>query len=182
METGLVGLALYLILIGGLLVYLGREIWGMRETLNRQFAMAFYCGFAGVAVGSYTNGLLTQIPTGILVPITLVLPTTWCFGTSRRTQKRGRPEWSDLLINPRTKMILTAPLGKQPESIGVGFLDGIFYLKPPPYCDPLIVDTIVYFSVKPTTSLKVNPVIVYNARVTRRRSDDGSFGVFTVTT
>lgn len=51
--------------------YLGRMLWVMPISKHRHILLAFYSGFAGVCVASYTNGLLTQVPTGPLVFIGL---------------------------------------------------------------------------------------------------------------
>ncbi|MEQ8469748.1 MAG: O-antigen ligase family protein [Marinoscillum sp.] len=67
METGIVGLWLYLLMLIVIVFYLGRRLWVMTNSPLRQKLVAFYCGFLGLCLASYTNGLLTQIPTGILV-------------------------------------------------------------------------------------------------------------------
>ncbi|WP_425390689.1 O-antigen ligase family protein [Ekhidna sp.] len=71
METGIIGLYLYLMVLATILFYLGKLLWIMEDSLTRQTLVAFYCGLAGVCVASYTNGLLTQIPTGTLIFIGL---------------------------------------------------------------------------------------------------------------
>lgn len=67
METGIVGLWLYLLMLAVIVFYLGRKLWFMENTRLRQVLVAMYSGFLGLCLASYTNGLLTQIPTGILV-------------------------------------------------------------------------------------------------------------------
>ena len=71
METGIIGLWLYLLMIAVIVFYLGRRLWFMEDGRLRQIAVAFYSSFLGLCLSSYTNGLLTQIPTGILVFISL---------------------------------------------------------------------------------------------------------------
>lgn len=67
METGIIGLYLYLLMLLVIVFYLGARLWRMEDSPLRQQLVAFYCGFLGLCLASYTNGLLTQIPTGILV-------------------------------------------------------------------------------------------------------------------
>lgn len=71
METGVIGLWLYLLMLVVIVFYLGRKLWFMENTRLRQVLVAFYSGFLGLCLSSYTNGLLTQIPTGALVFISL---------------------------------------------------------------------------------------------------------------
>jgi len=73
METGIVGLWLYLGMLGYIAFYLGRRLWFMPDSLLRQSLVAIYSGYLGVCLASYTNGLLTQIPTGVLVFVGLAL-------------------------------------------------------------------------------------------------------------
>lgn len=67
METGVVGLVLYGTMLAVILIYLGVLLWKLQDGPLRQFLLAFYCGFVGICVASYSNGLLTQMPTGSLV-------------------------------------------------------------------------------------------------------------------
>lgn len=67
METGIIGLYLYLLMLLAILLFLGRLLWRLPNSQKTQTLIAFYCGFVGVCISSYTNGLLTQIPTGTLV-------------------------------------------------------------------------------------------------------------------
>jgi O-antigen ligase len=73
METGIIGLILYLGMILFIIFYLGRLLWMMEDSLLRQVLVGFYSGFLGLCLSSYTNGLLTQIPTGVMVFISLSL-------------------------------------------------------------------------------------------------------------
>lgn len=73
METGKIGLYLYYLMLTVIIFYLGRLLWRMRVSLQKQRLIAFYSGFIGICVASYTNGLLTQLPTGPLVFIGLAL-------------------------------------------------------------------------------------------------------------
>ncbi|MEQ8546620.1 MAG: O-antigen ligase domain-containing protein [Cyclobacteriaceae bacterium] len=71
METGIIGLYLYYLMLAVIIFYLGRRLWHMEESLHRQILVAFYSAFIGLCVASYTNGLLTQLPTGPLNFISL---------------------------------------------------------------------------------------------------------------
>jgi O-antigen ligase len=66
METGKIGLYLYIAILLVIIFYLGKLLWKMKESKQRQILMAFYCGFVGMCAASYTNGLITQFPTGAL--------------------------------------------------------------------------------------------------------------------
>ena len=67
METGIVGYYLYILMLLVIIIYLGRILWKMPPGRVTQILIAFYCGLIGICIASYTNGLLTQIPTGTLV-------------------------------------------------------------------------------------------------------------------
>lgn len=84
METGIIGLTSYLLIMAALIGYLGYRLWGLPNDLNRQKAIALYSGFVGVVFASYTNGLLTQIPTGLLIPVSLI----FVLRTSEQEQKK----------------------------------------------------------------------------------------------
>lgn len=67
METGKIGLYFYLAMLISIILYLGALLWKMKPSLTKQKLLAFYCGFVGLCAASYTNGLITQFPTGALV-------------------------------------------------------------------------------------------------------------------
>ncbi|MFT7031783.1 MAG: hypothetical protein ACJA2S_000279 [Cyclobacteriaceae bacterium] len=71
METGKIGLYLYISILLVIIFYLGKLLWKMKEGKLRQILLAFYCGFVGLCAASYTNGLITQFPTGALTFISL---------------------------------------------------------------------------------------------------------------
>ncbi len=80
METGKVGLYLYILKLLIITLYLGKLLWRMENGKMRQILMAFYCGFTGLCVASYTNGLITQFPTGALTFTSLGLIYLGCKG------------------------------------------------------------------------------------------------------
>lgn len=71
METGIIGLLLYIAVLVAIIIYLGYRLWVMEISFLRQILVAFYCGFLGLCLSSYTNGLMTQVPTGVVLFISL---------------------------------------------------------------------------------------------------------------
>ncbi len=71
METGIIGLVIYLGLLAVIIAYLGKLLWKMPDSLLKQILVGFYSGFLGLCLSSYTNGLITQIPTSSVLFITL---------------------------------------------------------------------------------------------------------------
>ncbi|GAB4045378.1 O-antigen ligase family protein [Spirosoma litoris] len=70
-ETGIVGLYLHLFMIGFWLVYFFKRIWKMPEGPMRQKMMALYSGLVGIAVASYGNQVLGQLPTGTIIYLSI---------------------------------------------------------------------------------------------------------------
>lgn len=70
METGIIGLYLYLAVFLVLIVMMGYRLWNMPESLFRQRALGLYCGFVGMVGASYVNELITQIPLSLLAYMT----------------------------------------------------------------------------------------------------------------
>jgi hypothetical protein len=73
MESGIIGLYVYLAHLATMAFYLGYLLWRMPDSVLRQILVAFFSGFLGLCLASYTNGLLTQIPTGNLLFVSLGL-------------------------------------------------------------------------------------------------------------
>lgn len=71
METGIIGLWLYILMLISMIGYFGVVLWKLPNSGLRQIYIGFYSGFVGICLASYTNGLLTQIPTGPLVFMSL---------------------------------------------------------------------------------------------------------------
>lgn len=71
METGIIGLWLYLLMLATIIFYVGYRLWGMPDSPLRQKLVALYSSLLGLCLASYTNGLMTQIPTGVLLFISL---------------------------------------------------------------------------------------------------------------
>jgi hypothetical protein len=79
-ETGPVGLALHLLMIGSWLVVFFRRLWPMPRGPERTRFQALYAGLAGIVVASYGNQILGQMPTGVIIYFSItflyVLTTT----------------------------------------------------------------------------------------------------------
>ncbi|MFT4738027.1 MAG: hypothetical protein ACI8QD_001593 [Cyclobacteriaceae bacterium] len=73
METGKIGLSIYILMLLLIAYYLGRLLWHMEQSEDRSILIAFYSGFVGLCVASYTNGLITQLPTGALTFTSIAL-------------------------------------------------------------------------------------------------------------
>lgn len=70
-EQGIVGLYLYLTILAYLAVACLRRILKLRDPVLRHCMMALYCGVLGIAAASYGNMVLGQMPTGIMVYLSL---------------------------------------------------------------------------------------------------------------
>lgn len=66
-ETGIVGLALHLIILAYILGKGGHRIINMKDSKKKSHAIAFYAAFVGVIFASYGNQILGQMPTGPIV-------------------------------------------------------------------------------------------------------------------
>ncbi len=71
METGVIGLYLYITMLVALIYFLGKKLWNMEDSFQRQILVGFLSAFVGLCVASYTNGLMVQNPTGPLLFISL---------------------------------------------------------------------------------------------------------------
>lgn len=72
-ETGIVGLSYHIFMILFILLIGIKYIWRIRDPVLKSKIIALYSGFAGIAVASYGNPLLGQMPTGI------ILYMSWAF-------------------------------------------------------------------------------------------------------
>jgi hypothetical protein len=66
-ETGIVGLTLHLLMIGSWLVVFFRRLWLMPPGPKQTKLQALYAGLFGIAVASYGNQILGQMPTGVII-------------------------------------------------------------------------------------------------------------------
>ncbi|MBV6645104.1 MAG: O-antigen ligase domain-containing protein [Cyclobacteriaceae bacterium] len=67
METGIIGLYFYLIMLSLITIYLGLRLWPLPNSFHKQIMIAFFSGWVGLCAASYTNGLMIQHPTGALL-------------------------------------------------------------------------------------------------------------------
>jgi putative inorganic carbon (HCO3(-)) transporter len=75
-ETGLVGLGLYLFVLAGILIIGTRKIWQLNDPTLSTLMIALLAEFVGIAVVSYTNPILGQFPTSTIIFINTILITT----------------------------------------------------------------------------------------------------------
>ena len=74
-ETGIVGLCFHVFFIGFFLGKGGNIVWNLEDQGLRFKVMAIYSSIGGVAIASYGNQVLGQMPTGIIV--CMALPMIW---------------------------------------------------------------------------------------------------------
>jgi O-antigen ligase len=72
-ETGIVGIVLYLAITVFILVYLAIRLWKLTDHGRRQPLVALFAGMAGIFVANYGNQLLGQMPTNILFYISIAV-------------------------------------------------------------------------------------------------------------
>ena len=75
-ETGIVGLSLYLFMIAGIMLTGTLKIWQLRDPKLQLLLVALLAEFAGIALVSYSNPILGQFPTSTLLFINSVLFST----------------------------------------------------------------------------------------------------------
>ena len=73
MQTGIVGLLFKIILILFTIFYLGWLIINIKNDNHRQMAAAFFCAYCGFLVADFTNTLSIQLPSSVMLPMTLGL-------------------------------------------------------------------------------------------------------------
>lgn len=72
-EEGIVGLGLHLIILLYIAIKGGIILWNLPDKNLRQQFLAIHAGTLGIYVASYGNGILGQMPTGILLYIAWAL-------------------------------------------------------------------------------------------------------------
>jgi hypothetical protein len=68
-EEGFVGLSIHLIILFYIAIKAGIALWKMPDNSLRQKLIAIFSGMLGIYMASYGNGILGQMPTGILMYI-----------------------------------------------------------------------------------------------------------------
>ncbi|MEO1653518.1 MAG: O-antigen ligase family protein, partial [Bacteroidota bacterium] len=66
-EYGVVGLYLHLFVLFSIAGVTGYYIWNMQDPILRQKMMGMHGGMMGIYLASYGNGVLGQMPTGIII-------------------------------------------------------------------------------------------------------------------
>ncbi|MEZ4981712.1 MAG: O-antigen ligase family protein, partial [Saprospiraceae bacterium] len=72
-ETGIIGISLHLAMFGFFLGKGGVIIWHLRDPILRQKIIALYSGVVGILLSSYGNQVFSQMPTGIIMYISIPL-------------------------------------------------------------------------------------------------------------
>ena len=75
-ETGIVGLTLYLMMIVGIILTGVYSVWQVKDPWVSRTMIAFLAEFIGIALMCYSNPTLSQFPTSSILYITCILFTT----------------------------------------------------------------------------------------------------------
>ena len=75
-ETGIVGLTLYLLMLVGIMLYGTYKVWQIKDPWLQKIMIAFLAEFVGICLMSYSNPTLGQFPTSSVLFIGCVLFTT----------------------------------------------------------------------------------------------------------
>ncbi len=70
-ETGIVGICLHLFILGYFVGKGGYVVWNLRDEELRYKIMALYSGMGGVLLASYGNQVFSQMPTGMIMNISI---------------------------------------------------------------------------------------------------------------
>jgi O-antigen ligase len=71
-EYGITGLISYLLMLGGLVFFSLKTLLREQDPYLRQTMLAAFCGLIGILAASYGNQVFGQIPTGVIVPVSLI--------------------------------------------------------------------------------------------------------------
>ncbi len=75
-ETGVVGLTLYLLMLTGITLVGTHNVWQLKDPWLQKVLIAFLAEFIGICLMSYSNPTLGQFPTSTVLFISCVLFTT----------------------------------------------------------------------------------------------------------
>ena len=101
-ECGVVGLWLHLAVLGFILGKGFYILWRLPECSTRERLVALYAGICGVTAASYGNGVITQIPTGLLVYLSIAFIVALGVYDRERLEKESIVE-NDLLSSAKAK-------------------------------------------------------------------------------
>lgn len=71
-EEGIIGLTIHLMILLYIAIQGGYYIWYMEDEVWRHKLIAFHAGLIGIYIVSYGNGVLGQMPTGVLLYMSMV--------------------------------------------------------------------------------------------------------------
>lgn len=71
-ETGIVGLYIHIITLVLILILACYRVFNLRDDDLRQKMMALTCGYFGIIVASYGNQILGQMPTGVIIYMSII--------------------------------------------------------------------------------------------------------------
>jgi hypothetical protein len=72
-ETGIVGICLHLFILGYFVGKGGYIVWNLKDEELRYKIMALYSGMGGVLLASYGNQVFSQMPTGMIMNVSIPL-------------------------------------------------------------------------------------------------------------
>ncbi len=104
-ETGIVGLLFHVYWVGYFLGKGGNITWNLRNQNLRYKIMALYSAIGGVAIASYGNQVLGQMPTGIIICV--AMPVIWLAPLydeeleKKEEEERWQEEKSAILVQRR---------------------------------------------------------------------------------
>jgi O-antigen ligase len=91
-ETGIVGLSLYLLLIGFVILYYFRKLWVRPTDALTPYLLGMYAGVVGIMVASYGNQVLGQMPTGLVMYFSMALLHVHTHNKSSQTNELNVPK------------------------------------------------------------------------------------------
>ncbi|MAZ96893.1 MAG: hypothetical protein CMP53_05145 [Flavobacteriales bacterium] len=80
METGIVGLILFIVLLLFLVFWMGYRLWNLPQGRIRQILTGLYAGYCGLILSSYANETMTQVPMSIVsyaIPALIIVADYW---------------------------------------------------------------------------------------------------------
>ncbi|WP_077132216.1 O-antigen ligase family protein [Spirosoma montaniterrae] len=89
-ETGIVGVSIYILMLIGIVLLGVRAIWQLNDNWLRIVMIALLAEFVGMALTSYSNPILGQFPTSTTLYITSILFTT-CKRWDTEPEELARP-------------------------------------------------------------------------------------------
>ncbi|MBN8821479.1 MULTISPECIES: O-antigen ligase family protein [unclassified Spirosoma] len=98
-ETGRVGLTIYLMMVVGLVLIGVYQVWQLKDPWLVKVMYAFLAEFVGIAVMGYSNPVMGQFPTDTMIFMTTILFTTCYRWDTPASESSPNPD-STLYSNP----------------------------------------------------------------------------------